>query len=198
MRHRNISTVLLDLDGVIRHFDADHVHDVEQSHGLEPGVLAAVAFDPELLGLVTTGRISRSEWIRRIGATVGHDEAAQELLSARGVIDRVMLADVEALRHRGLCVALLTNGTDTMVDELAALRIDGCFDAVFNSSSIGYAKPDPRVFRHVCEALRVRPSEVFFTDDSPVNVAAAIDVGLAAAHFVSVESFHDALDRLGV
>ena len=198
MRHRNISTVLLDLDGVIRHFDADHVHDVEQSYGLEPGALTAVAFDPELLRLVTTGRISRSEWIRRIGTTVGHDDAAREWLSAPGVIDQMMLAEVDALRRRGLCVALLTNGTDTIVDELAALHLQGCFDAVFNSSSIGYAKPDPRVFRHVCDALRVQPSDVFFADDSLVNVAAAVDAGLAAAHFVNVESFRDALVRLRV
>ena len=198
MTDPNITTVLLDLDGVVRHFDAGHVSAVERAHGLDPGVLIAAAFDPDLLGLVTTGRIPRREWVRRIGATVGHASAAQEWLAALGVVDATMLAEVEGLRARGLRVALLTNGTDTIDGELAALCLDGCFDAVFNSATIGFAKPDPRVFRHVCDELQVRPPEVFFVDDSVANVAAAIDVGISATHFVDVDSFRAALVRVGV
>ena len=57
-----ITTVLLDLDGVVRHFDPTHVAQVEAEHGLEAGCLAAAAAEPGLLERVITGRILRSAW----------------------------------------------------------------------------------------------------------------------------------------
>ena len=42
-----IEAIVLDLDGVIRHFDPDHPTRVERQHGLPPGSLVTAAFAPE-------------------------------------------------------------------------------------------------------------------------------------------------------
>ena len=44
-----VAVVLLDLDGVIRHFDESIALRVEAAHGLERGTLARVAFEDDLL-----------------------------------------------------------------------------------------------------------------------------------------------------
>ena len=154
------TTVLLDLDGVLRHFDLDRVHTIEQRYGLRDGILHEVAFEPELVDQVITGRIRRTEWVQRVGERVGQVDAAIETFDDIGVVDAAMLAEVDALRSDGATVAVLTNGTDTIREEMEALGIDSRFDAIFNSADLGVAKPDRRVFESVCSRLEVQPAQV--------------------------------------
>lgn len=181
-----VDVILLDLDGVIRHFDESIAARVEAEHGLARGVLAATAFEDELLTLLCTGQLSRAAWIERIGDLVGAPAAAAERFGDIGVVDPAMLDLIDRVRTVGHPVAILTNGTDTIPDELRTLGIAPCVDAVFNTAEIGLMKPDPAVFHHVCDALRVQPGQVFFADDSARNVEAAAQVGMLAHRFVDV------------
>ena len=181
-----VDVVLLDLDGVIRHFDEEIAVHVEAAHGLERGTLARVAFESELLHELCVGRISRAEWISCVGDRVGSRAAAAERFADIGTVDPAMLTLVDRIRSGGLPVAILTNGTDTIPAELDLLGIATRVDQVFNTATIGVCKPDPAVFRHVCDALDVAPSRVFFADDSAKNVAAADAMGLLAHHFVGI------------
>ena len=45
-----IQAVLFDLDGVIRHFDAEFVADVERRHALEQGAIMAAMFAEPVMG----------------------------------------------------------------------------------------------------------------------------------------------------
>jgi HAD superfamily hydrolase (TIGR01509 family) len=184
-----VTTVLLDLDGVIRHFDPAVRDGVEARHGLAPGTLAAVAFTPEEVEPVVIGARTREEWIERVGRATGRPRAVREWLDVRGRVDDQLMAVVDRLRAGGTPVAVLTNGTDTIPDELVELGIAGRFDAVFNSAEIGITKPAPAVFAHVCERLGVAPSQVFFTDDTAGHVASARDLGMAARLYEGVEPF---------
>lgn len=193
----DLTTVLLDLDGVVRHFDPARVESVESRHGLRPGILHGTAFEPELLERVITGRISRSHWVREVGNRVGHPLAAQECFADRGLVDDAVLAEVDALRSQGVVVAVLTNGTDTIPAETAELGLDTRFDAIFNSAEIGFAKPDRRVFEAVCSRLEVDPTEVFFTDDSPSKLKGAREVGMTTHVFEGIDSFRRQLAQAG-
>ena len=193
-----ISTVLFDLDGVIRHFDPDHLAAVEARFGLAPGSLWAAAFEPELAERLTTGRCTREAWKSEVGRRVGSPEAAGAWLGAKATTDDEMLALVDELRAIGMTVAILTNGTDTIPTELAEAGIDVRVDAVFNSAEIGYAKPDRRAFEHVCAALGVRPAEVFFTDDSPHKFDGAVEIGMRVHHFTGLPDLRAALADAGV
>ena len=192
------TTVLLDLDGVIRHFDQTRVAAIEARYGLAAGVLLGTAFEPELAERVVTGRIRRVDGIAEVGERVGHPTAASECFADIGVVDEMMLAEVDALRSQGTVVAVLTNGTDTIPAEMAALGIDSHFDVIFNSAELGIAKPDRRVFEAVCGRLRVDPSEVFFTDDSAPSLAGAIEIGMVARLFEGIDAFRRQLAETGL
>ncbi len=114
-----ISTVLFDLDGVIRHFSADDTAAIEERHGLDLGVLQAAAFSPLLLNQVTTGQISRAQWVEQIGELIGSQTAADEWSRLAPSVDTDVLTLAADLRQLGLTIAILTNGTDTIAAELA-------------------------------------------------------------------------------
>ncbi|MGI9601914.1 MAG: HAD family hydrolase [Acidimicrobiales bacterium] len=193
-----IRTVVFDLDGVIRHFDPTHRPGVEQRHDLEAGSLDRAAWDPAVSVALVTGRLTRAEWVAGIGDEVGSRAAADEWLAHRGSVDSEMMALVDELRAVDLPVSVLTNGTDTVHDELDHHGIADRFDRVFNSWDLGMAKPDPAVFGHVCRELAVEPAAVFFTDDTAANVAGALDVGLHARVFVDPPTLRRDLAEAGL
>lgn len=191
-----IEAIVLDLDGVIRHFDPDHLGRVEARHGLPDGSLWSTAFAPERIQALVTGKVTRAEWTQSIGDAVGNIDAAVEWLSEPATTDEDVLAIVDGLRSDGYPVSILTNGTDTVPAELDAAGIRDRFDHLFNTAEIGVAKPDPAVFHHVCQELVVEPSSVFFADDSRGHVDAAGGVGLVAHHFTDAVGLRTELDRV--
>lgn len=186
-----IDVLLLDLDGVVRHYDPAATEAIEKGSGLPPGRLSEVAFEPRLLQSVVTGGITREQWVGRVAEAVG-PVAATAWAAQRPSVDREVLGTVRRLRADGLRVCLLTNGTDRVAAELAELRIDGDFDQVFNSAEIGVAKPDLRVFLHVLRVLGAGRSSVLFLDDAPANVRGASAVGMRAHLFTSASDLTDA------
>lgn len=193
-----IRAVLFDLDGVVRHFDAQHTVDVEQRYGLAPGVITSVAFAPDLLEPVTTGAISRRVWVDRVGAALNSADAAEEWGRQPFAVDEQVLGLVDALRSAGIRTAILTNGTDTIPAEAETLGLHERFEAIFNSAEIGWAKPDIRAFQHVLDALELEAPAVFFTDDSAAKLVGAEVVGMRTHHFTSVDALRDALWAEGV
>jgi putative hydrolase of the HAD superfamily len=192
-----IRAVVLDLDGVIRHFDPQAAADIERRHALDLGALLDAAFAEPGLSDVTTGRMTRAAWITGIGETLGAPDAAREWSGHPPRVDPDMLGLADELRARGLVVAILTNGTDTIPTEVAEQGIACRVDHVFNSAEIGLAKPDARVFQHVLDALDLPGPEVFFTDDSPPKLAGAVEVGMHAHAFVGLDDLRQELTRIG-
>lgn len=193
-----IRAVLLDLDGVIRHFDPSLITRIEERYGIDEGRLIGAAFAPSLLASVTTGVITRAEWLRRIGDELGNAGAAAEWGELPSEVDREMLVLSEKLRASGIRTAILTNGTETIPDEMRNLGIEKHFDAVFNSAEIGHAKPDVRAFQYALKALGCDPAEVLFIDDSASKLAGATELGMPTHHFTDIEGLRSALRDAGV
>ncbi|WP_231880409.1 HAD family hydrolase [Microbacterium sp. H83] len=189
--------MLFDLDGVVRHFDPENVAGIERVHGLEPGSIEAIAFAPHHLELVTTGRISRREWVERVGVELGNAEAAEAWGSQPFHVDEEVLGHVDELRANGIRTAILTNGTDTIPDEIASIDLGSHFEAVFNSAEIGWTKPDVRAFQHVLDAMQLAPHEVFFIDDSFGKLAGAEALDVPTHHFTGVAGLREALRSAG-
>lgn len=193
-----IRAVLFDLDGVVRHFDPENVEAIERAHGLRAGAVEAIAFAPELLDQVTTGAISRREWVDRIGRALGNAEAAETWGAQPFQADEQVLELVADLRALGIRTAILTNGTDTIPAEIASMNLAPRFEAVFNSAEIGWTKPDVRAFQYALDTMQLAPAEVFFTDDSAGKLVGARALGMSTHHFSGVESLRDALRQAGV
>ena len=82
---------------------------------------------------------------------------------------------------------VLTNGTDRVPEELAALGLEDVVgeDARFllNTADLGVAKPEPEVYDRARERIsqvlgeEIPPERIAFLDDSPGHVEAASACG---------------------
>jgi putative hydrolase of the HAD superfamily len=109
---------------------------------------------------------------------------------------------VEALRrirarHKTGCI---TNNVPSMQavgadkpDNLYRREIVEMFDRLIESSKVGLRKPDPRIYRMMCEALSVAPEECVYLDDLGGNLKPARAMGM---HTIKVESGAQAIAEL--
>lgn len=185
--------LVLDLDGVVRHFDSSAQATIEQRHGLEAGALWRAAFEHPRGHAVITGGLSRAAWMAEIDAELGC-AAASQWLSRPGTVDSAMTALVDRERAAGRRVVVLTNATDTIGFELERDGLAGVFDEVYASAAIGVAKPDGGAFTHVLEHEGVAANDAIFVDDSTRNVEAARALGMQAFVFESAQQVEQLLD----
>jgi 2-haloacid dehalogenase len=104
----------------------------------------------------------------------------QRLLDAYLALDA--FPDVPAMltgaRSRGLRLAILSNGTPSMLD--AACKRNGlgdAFDAVWSVEAIGIFKPHPSVYRHAADALALPPAKILFMSSNGWDIAGAASFG---------------------
>ena len=126
-----------------------------------------------------TGPEFEVEFAARLRTTGGGPVAAEGLLArlfAGMRPDPAMFALVAELRELGVAVAVLSNSwANTYPEDLAEL-----VDAVVISGEVGLRKPDPKIYELVLEALGLPARRCVFVDDAPVNVEAALALGMAA------------------
>ncbi|KAK5166035.1 uncharacterized protein LTR77_008296 [Saxophila tyrrhenica] len=71
--------------------------------------------------------------------------------------------------------------------EFTALRLScvdcDVLDHIFTSSHVHKRKPDQAFYKHVLRAVRVRPEEAIFVDESPDSVLVAQSIGMKALHY---------------
>ncbi|WP_313814140.1 HAD family phosphatase [Glutamicibacter sp.] len=193
-----IHAVVFDLDGVLRNIDSAQLSDLELRCTLPAGAISAAAFQPSLLIPVTTGQITRAQWIEQVGMALGNHDAAAQWGRIAAVPNRELLAMVDEIRSAGILTAILTNGTDRIAEELAEQGIGSHFDQVFNSAELGVIKPDPAIFAVVLKTLSLKAHEVFFTDDSANKLTGAAELGMRTHHYQGVEALRRALVEHGV
>ncbi len=189
--------LLIDLDGVVRIFDPTVSQGVEERYGLPQGILTKVAFEPMRLRPAITGQISHDEWMAEVAREIGRsldDEAraqaaVQEWNTYRGQVDQAVLDFVREVRRAGIRVGLATNATDWLEADLERLGLVGEFDAVINSSVVGYIKPSRDFFRAACLAVQAEPKVTLFVDDTDRNVLGARAADLSAYRYNGPEDF---------
>ncbi len=65
-----------------------------------------------------------------------------------------------------------------------------------NTSRLGYAKPDPRVYVAAAQRVGTPVHRCLFIDDTAANVAAAQNLGMAAIHYRQFADLQQALAHL--
>ncbi len=189
----NYDAIIFDFDGVFRHFDPKRQKQLENKYQLAPDSLYSAAFRQQDYLEVAKGVLTKAEWIAKTGEILGHRPAAKEFLEDHGRLDDTMVDLLEDIKLTGTTVALLTNSTCTIHDELKMFGLIDSFDYLFTTNTIGMAKPNKDIFEHVCKEIDVAPTNAFFTDDLAENVNGARSVGLNAELFTSRESTRDTL-----
>jgi len=103
---------------------------------------------------------------------------------------------VEALKacKRRYRVACITNnvpqghGPGMAANPEGAARtaeVMALFEVVIESSKVGVRKPDPAIYRMMCEALDVSPAACLYLDDLGINCKGAAEVGMTAIKVLS-------------
>jgi putative hydrolase of the HAD superfamily len=161
----------IDFDGVLRIWDAGRVERIEEQAGLPVGAIQRVAFAPGLLRQALVGNISDEAWRAQVAVRLRADfpqaqaDRAVSLWSeSPGEVDAGVLTLVQPCRARAK-VVLITNATTRPGTDLARLRLTDAFDHIINSSEIGYAKPEPEVFKKALAAAGVPSHDALFVDD---------------------------------
>jgi len=177
------TALLIDFDGVLRHHDPALARDIEARYDLAAGTLRAALFEPGRLRAVVLGQLRDADWMAAVGDAVGVPAAVRQWWAGRGQIDSAVRALVAWVRAAGVPVALVTNATDRLDEDLAGFGLDRAFDAVVNSSVLGVAKPSAGFFAAACAAVHTPPRQCLLLDDQPRNIAGARAAGLFAHRY---------------
>ena len=201
----DVDALILDLDGVIRHWHNDEFTALAESVGLSREDLGDIAFEPELLAAGMTGAVVFEDWAdeigRRAGALHGCDAAAVTAgFAALGwTIDEEVLDLIREVRAVGrVKVALFSNASTRLEADLESCGLDAAFDVVFNSARLGLAKPDAEAFRTVATLLEVPIERCLFVDDTLPNVEGARAAGMQAEPFTGITELRSLFDRAGL
>jgi putative hydrolase of the HAD superfamily len=76
---------------------------------------------------------------------------------------------LEALRDRGVDLVVLSNWDARLHAVLDKSGLGEYLSKRFISAELGWEKPDPAIYRHVTEILRLQPGTLFSVGDDPKN-----------------------------
>lgn len=113
-------------------------------------------------------------------------------------VNSSMVEWAHQLRASGLKIGLLSNMHPDMVShcrkQFAWLKN---FDSVTFSGEVRLIKPDPAIYEHSLRGVGVKAEETLFLDDREPNVRAALNLGMGAIRFRSVEQLRRELEVVG-
>jgi putative hydrolase of the HAD superfamily len=93
-------------------------------------------------------------------------------------------------------VSMHSPGQDEIQRAAGAMgQIMPLFDAIVESSKAGVRKPDPRIYRMMCELLAVEPAACVYLDDLGINCKPAAALGMTAIKVVDVDQTLAELSR---
>lgn len=87
---------------------------------------------------------------------------------------------LEALSARGFKLAVITNKPQPQTEQVMALLPGAPLQVVWGQQPPFAVKPDPAVYRHVCDLLGVSPEETAYCGDSDVDMLFAKAAGATA------------------
>lgn len=94
-------------------------------------------------------------------------------------------ADVfcQQAKEKGYGMYVLSNACNRFHQFFPRQFSEALFDGVVVSSDVKMIKPDPAIYRHICQVYGLKPEECLFIDDRPENVEGAIGLGMEAIVF---------------
>lgn len=197
-----IDVVVFDFGGVLSRLGNPAIRAALESElGLQEGDLGALMYAHPHWDAVASGQITEREyWCSMASRLVRRSEDVRVLLrplwGTQGAIEEVV--DLVRALHGRVRLAVLSNWTESLHDDLASLGLDRYFDVVINSARVGVRKPHEAIFRHAIETLGVPPERILFIDDTPGNVEAASALGIQAVLFETPPALRTHLLSLGL
>ena len=142
-----------------------------------------------------SGIIEYNEYIQKVAEMAGVS-AAEAHRQIEGNVANERLRTYIADLKRHYKIGMLSNAGQNWMDHLFSPEQVALFDAVVLSCDLGFVKPDPRMYRAVCERLQVAPEEALYVDDIDRYVAGATDVGMHGIVYTDFNSLKHNIDAL--
>jgi FMN phosphatase YigB (HAD superfamily) len=171
-------------------------HDLSEATVIEAERRARIRLDVERAAQPTRERTGEGRYVRYLVEYLGIDGEAERTAIAewrRGFNVPIGLchqADGEAAkalqraRDLGLIVGVISNSNGSVQGALDNTGLGAYLEFVIDSSVVGVAKPDPRIFELGLRAAGTTPEETVYIGDSYfVDVVGAQRVGLGAVLF---------------
>ena len=198
------SVAIFDLGGVLIDWNPRHLY-----RKLFDGDEAAME---HFLATVCT-----TEWNQRQDAGRSFADATRELLPRHA--DKIELIEawrqrfdemipgaidgsvelLAELKRRAVPIYAVTNwSAETFPPQRKRFEFLSWFDGIVVSGFEGVIKPDPRIFRILCERYGVSPESAVFVDDVASNAVAASSLGIHGIHFRSPAQLRSELVTLGM
>jgi putative hydrolase of the HAD superfamily len=194
MSHANPTrAVLWDFGGVILSSPFEAFRSYEKEIGLPEDFIRGLnARNPNenAWAKMERNEVSLAEFVALFEAearSAGHEVDGWRVL--RSISGDIRPHMVEALRRckAHFRVACITNnmkagegpGMARSPEKAAAVaEVMSLFEHVFESSKLGWRKPDPRIYSHACERLGVAPETCIYLDDLGINLKPARALGM--------------------
>ncbi len=181
---RRLFAKLLDDPTEVDHV-CDHVLTMEENARLDAGLPLA-----SLIAELTERHPDHGEVLAAFGARW------DETLGAAIEGSVAILASLLDAGHR--CYALSNWNADTFAMIEGRYPFLGWFDGLVISGREGLIKPDPAIYRLLCDRYGFTPSDAVFIDDSATNVDAAVALGFDGIVFHDADQLRSELARRGV
>jgi len=193
--------IFCDFDGVIRHWDNTTLFEQEAAFQLPKGTTFKVAFSAELLLPAVTGKVKDEVWRNQVFQKLSQsmpNNKANSLIQAwsdsPATIDHDLLDTLKKMLPNSR-IALVTNATSRLNQDLAGQQMDEAFNFVINSSEIGVAKPEIDFYRQAVQMTEAKIEVSLFIDDSQKNVQAAESFGLKGFHYSNLQKLQEELKQ---
>ena len=183
-----VRAVFFDFGGVIARMDREMIAGFESRHGLAAGSFVKALYGIPEWKAVEVGEGTEEAWMeaamRKLDELAGRP--LPDISEERAVMWRTLDTDVVGL-IRALAdrydVGVISNATPRLEGELHDYhKIGPLFKVIVNSSRVGMAKPDTRIYHLAAERMGVEPSACVHIDDLAQNVEGAHRAGFRGVH----------------
>lgn len=204
------TAVIFDFGGVITSSPFEAFNRLEAERGLPHDLVRQINSrnpDTNAWALFERAEIGADEFDSRFAEearALGHDlDGASVLAVLAGAVRPAMVDALDRLAAEGFRLGCITNnvpaghGAGMARSADAHDELEGIFarfEHVIESSKAGVRKPDPRIYRMMCDNLGVAPDQCVYLDDLGINCKPAAQMGMSA---IKVTSGEQALADLG-
>lgn len=180
----NYRALIVDFGGVVTTRFRSALRSFCEREGLDPHRLHHVLREDPVgkaaLLEAEAGKITQREFERQLGKLL---EVSDIDLTQRICADlhpcAPMLALIEQAKMAGIKTAMLSNSWGTGgYDIYSGYDLPRYFDVVVVSDQVGFAKPDPEIYKIILTHLDLPAKECIFADDVPRNLEPASSLGM--------------------
>lgn len=100
---------------------------------------------------------------------------------------------IKDLKNKDYKIALLSNNSIKIKNELTEDGIFDIFDVIIISAEVGYQKPQPEIFNILFKKLELKSNEVIFIDDTSKSLEGADKIGYIPILYKDNETFKSEL-----